>query len=221
MELSETIRHRRSIRKFISKPVPHKILKEILTESSWSPSWGNIQPWKILVITGQPLEDFKKANTSAFLNNDPWETDIPVTKNWPSPYHERYVTLGKNVMGALFVERNNSKGRQEHYCNMFSLFGASALILISVKDDISLPYAMLDVGALVQTICLSAFNKGIGTCILEAAVHYPKLVHNSFSIDDSERLAIGIAMGLTDTNAKVNKFDRERIDIEESVRWIE
>ena len=221
MELSEVIRQRRSIRQFTSEPVPREILNAILSEASWSPSWGNTQPWKIILVTGRKLEDFRKANTLAFLKEKPGQTDIPMTFKWPSPYYERYVALGKEVMGAMSVDRHDAKGRQEHYSNMFSLFGASALMLICIENNISLPYAMLDVGILVQTICLSAFDKGVGTCILEAAVDHPKLVRQLFPIDDNSRIAIGIALGMPDPDAPVNKFQRQRVGIETSVQWVE
>ena len=48
MELKEAIRNRRSIRQFMSKPVPEEMIRELIADSLWAPSWGNTQPWEIV-----------------------------------------------------------------------------------------------------------------------------------------------------------------------------
>ena len=62
MELLEAIRQRRSIRQFSAKSVSEDIIREIIADSLWAPSWGNTQPWKIVVVTGQKMEKFKEKN---------------------------------------------------------------------------------------------------------------------------------------------------------------
>ncbi|HEX7539113.1 MAG TPA: nitroreductase family protein, partial [Syntrophales bacterium] len=65
MELETAIRGRRSIRKFRPDAIPRKLLEELLETARWAPSWGNTQPWEIYVITGAPLEAFRKANVAS------------------------------------------------------------------------------------------------------------------------------------------------------------
>ena len=62
MDIRKVVRERRSIRNFKPDPIPETLIREILDESRWSPSWGNTQPWEYYVLTGDPLEKFKKAN---------------------------------------------------------------------------------------------------------------------------------------------------------------
>ncbi len=62
MEVKEAILSRRSIRSFLKRDIPEELSKEILADSQWSPSWGNTQPWEIMVITGPLLEEFKQKN---------------------------------------------------------------------------------------------------------------------------------------------------------------
>ena len=62
MELREAIRNRRSIRQFLAKSVSEDIIRELITDTLWSPSWGNTQPWEVVVASGQKLEEFKKKN---------------------------------------------------------------------------------------------------------------------------------------------------------------
>ena len=50
MELREIIKNRRSIRKYVDKPIDEKMIKEILYYGSLAPSGKNRQPWRFVVI---------------------------------------------------------------------------------------------------------------------------------------------------------------------------
>jgi nitroreductase len=79
---------------------------------------------------------------------------------------------------------------------------------------------MLDVGLILQTFCLMAHDKGLGTCIMAASVMYPEIARQVLSIPESKRLVMGAALGWPDTEASVNSFKRNRGDLEEFVRWV-
>ncbi len=68
MQLVDSIRQRRSIRQFLPKPVPEKIIRDIISEAVWSPSWGNTQQWEMMVVTGDKLVKLKEENTKALLS---------------------------------------------------------------------------------------------------------------------------------------------------------
>ena len=55
MELHDAIHNRRSIRCFLPKSVPEETIKKILKTCLWVPSWGNTQPWEVVVVTGEAL----------------------------------------------------------------------------------------------------------------------------------------------------------------------
>jgi nitroreductase len=98
MELQQAILSRRSIRKFLQKPVPEELINDIIAESLWAPSWGNTQPWEIIVATGESLEEFKKQNRAALLEGKTPRPDIPTPEVWPDSNKKRYVGLGKAVL---------------------------------------------------------------------------------------------------------------------------
>ena len=50
MELSEAIRTRRSVRKYLDKPVEDEKLNTVLEAVRQSPSWANLQCWKMVVV---------------------------------------------------------------------------------------------------------------------------------------------------------------------------
>ena len=62
MDVDAAIRGRRSIRSYLSKPVPIGVVCEILEAGMWAPSAWNRQPWRFIVLTG----DAKKRFTDSF-----------------------------------------------------------------------------------------------------------------------------------------------------------
>jgi nitroreductase len=51
LTVREAIQQRRSIRKFLDKPVPREMIDEILEAARLAPSGSNRQPWRFLVVT--------------------------------------------------------------------------------------------------------------------------------------------------------------------------
>jgi nitroreductase len=220
MKLQDAIRDRRSIRQFLDKPVAEAIIQDLIAGSLWAPSWGNTQPWEIAVVTGEKLEAFKKKNQEALVSGKQSKTDVPMPQVWPDAYLDRYKELGKSVLSSLSISRDDKEARLKHFARMFGLFDAPALILVTVDKKLSLEYAMLDAGIFLQTFCLLAHDKGLGTCIMAAIVTYPDVVRDLFSISDEKVLVMGAALGWPDPDAAVNSFERQRGALEEFVKWI-
>ena len=220
MELQEAVLGRRSIRQFLPKPVPDELIEDLIAKSIWSPSWGNTQPWEIVVGTGESLAKFKKKNQDAFIEGKTATTDIPMPQVWPDRNKLRYKELGKSVLGALSIAREDQQARIDHLAWMFKLFDAPTVVIFMVDKTLLLEYAMLDVGLILQTFCLLAHDKGLGTCIMAASVMYPEIVREVFSIPETKRLVMGAALGWPDTEAPVNSFKRNRGQLEEFVKWV-
>jgi nitroreductase len=51
MEMFDVIKARKSVRKYLDKPVEKEKLKQILTAAQLAPSWRNGQCWKFVVVT--------------------------------------------------------------------------------------------------------------------------------------------------------------------------
>ncbi len=56
MEVLETIRTRRSVRKFQDRDVPDDLIEKILTAGIWAPSGMNNQPWRFAIIKNKKLK---------------------------------------------------------------------------------------------------------------------------------------------------------------------
>ncbi len=221
MQLKEAIRQRRSIRRFLSKPIPREILAEIISEARWAPSWGNTQPWEIVVAIGEPLARFKKENHQGVVSGKKVTQEISMPDSWPDKLNTRYKNIGKSVLKSLSIPRDDLEGRTRYYTEMFSLFDASGLVLLTLDKSVSLEYAMLDCGLILQNILLLAHEKGLGSCVLAASIIYTDIARKLFSIPDNKQIVIGAAIGWPDIEAPVNNFKRDRADLGDIVTWIE
>ena len=220
MELREAIRSRRSIRQFLNKPVSEDIIRDLIAQSLWAPSWGNTQPWEIVVATGEKLEEFKKRNEEGLLAGKASQTDVPMPQVWPEAYLKRYKDLGKGVFSSLAIAREDKEARLKHFVDMFGLFDAPAVILLTVDKELSLEYAMLDIGIYLQTFCLLAHDRGLGTCIMAAIVSFPDLLRELFIIPENKNIVMGAALGWPDPEAPVNHFERQRGALDDFVKWV-
>jgi nitroreductase len=220
MEIFQAVTTRRSIRRFKPDSVPEPLLREILEAARWSPSWGNTQPWEILVVTGAALDRFQKANRQHLLDGVIPDPDTPMPEVWSEPLKQRYGDLGKRVLTALEIPRGDKEARLRYAGDMFAIFSAPSLLLFCVDKAIPREYAMLDTGAIMQTVCLLAHARGLGSCILAASVRYPALIREIIPIPETKAVIIGVAVGYPDGEAPVNQFARERANLDAFTLWV-
>ena len=220
MTLAEAIKGRRSIRKFRKDEIPGEVLREILEAARWSPSWGNTQPWELYVLTGNALEEFRAANQEKMARGDAFAPEVSMPEVWPDHLKKRYMEIGKMVLTAMGIAREDKEGRNKLYQNMAMLFDAPCLVVACIPKATLVEYAMLDIGLILQTLCLSAYDKGIGSCIMAVSVGYPALLKKIAGIPEDRRIIMGVALGYPDPDYPLNRFDRTRADSSEFVRWV-
>jgi nitroreductase len=68
MNVMEAIQERRSVRRFTEEPVSREDLEKVLEAARWAPSWVNVQPWRVVVVTDP---EKKAALKEALLPKNP------------------------------------------------------------------------------------------------------------------------------------------------------
>ena len=221
MELREVVKGRRSIRKFKPVEVPRSLMEEIMEEARWSPSWGNTQPWEFYVVTGQPLAELKRLNNEKALGGALPAPDVPMPEKWPEAMKGRYGELGRLVLDTLEIPREDKEARYRYYLGMSGLFDAPCLLVACIPKDLQVEYAMLDIGLIVQTVCLLAHDRGLGSCIMAAAVLHPDLLRSIAGIPADRRVVVGVALGYPDDSYPLNHFERPRAKREDFTHWVD
>ena len=79
---------------------------------------------------------------------------------------------------------------------------------------------MLDVGIFIQSLCLAALEKGLGSCIMTHLVLYADVVREELAIPSNKNIVMGVALGYEDKEARINHFRSERETESVLVKWI-
>ncbi|MCL4503386.1 MAG: nitroreductase [Deltaproteobacteria bacterium] len=221
MELSAALKERRSIRAFKTDPVPKKVIEQILEGARWSPSWGNTQPWELVVVQGNKARELTRDLVAAFEQKVPANPDVAMPASFPHVYKERYMACAAGLFGSMGVARDDKVRRMAHMVNMTGGFGAPAIIYVIFNADLAEPYSMFDLGLLSHAICLMAHDLGLGTCIEAQLALYPDIIRRHLGLGSSHKIVVGLALGYPDLDHPANAFRTEREPLETFVRWIE
>ena len=220
MDIVEAIRTRKSIRAFKPDPVPKKVLREILEIASRAPSAMNTQPWEFTVLTGDVLENIRHANAEKFNSGEPPHSEHLIV-GWTSDsvYRRRQVELAKQIFQLMEIPRENKEKRARWVERGFRYFDAPAAIIISVDRSLTEVGPLLDIGAVMQTICLASLDYGLYTCVEDQGGGYPEVLREFAGIPESKRITITIAIGYPDWDFPANKLESAREPVESITTW--
>ena len=222
MEIIDAILQRRSIRAFKDKPIPKETIIEILNIACRAPSAMNTQPWEFIVLAGEMLTNLRSAIVEKLKNGSPIQPDHLVV-TWPDKgiYKDRQVTLAKQLFKAMDIPREDKVKRAWWLERGFRFFDAPAAIIIATDKVLGEAGPLLDLGAVMQNICLAALHFGLGTCIEDQGVLYPEVFREHAGIAENKRLMIAIALGYPDPDFPANHVRSEREAAENLTTWLE
>jgi nitroreductase len=219
MDIVDAIRSRKSIRGYKPDPVPEEVLREILDIAIRAPSGTNAQPWEITVITGEVLDNIKKGNIGMVNFGVTPHSEAPHIR-FEGKYRQRQVDLALDIFKLMDITREDKEQRLQWAQRGHRFFDAPAAIILSMDKSLDeSAMSFLDIGAIMQTICLAALKYGLGTCIEDQGVMFPEVVRKYTGISESKRLMIGIAVGYPDWDFPANKLETTREPVDSIVTW--
>jgi nitroreductase len=216
MNVSEAVATRRSIRRFVDRPVDPEILKRILRKAQRAPSGGNTQPWHAELLTGEPLQQLFAAVAKVIPQGR--KGHAPEYHVYPpelsGAYEQRRFGVGEAMYAALDIARENKTGRLAQFTDNFRAFGAPVLMLVHTPRYMG-PPQWSDIGMWMQTVMLLLREEGLDSCAQEAWAVYSPQVRAIAGIPDDHIFFSGMAIGYRDPDAVVNSFDVARADLDE------
>ncbi|MCV7282091.1 nitroreductase [Mycolicibacterium flavescens] len=220
MNVYDAVASRRAVRGFIDEPVPMDALERVLAAAAWAPSGGNLQPWRIYVVTGEPLERLKKLATDRVAAGDPWdEREFEMyPRDLKSPYAERRSQFGKERYSALGIEREDWEARQRAAIANWECFGAPAVLFCYIDRNLGRPQ-WADVGMYLQTVMLLLRAEGLHSCPQMAWSQVRKTVDDTVNPPEDLMLFCGMSIGYEDPG--VSFIRTGRAPLEETVSFID
>ncbi len=217
---SPTVRHaietRRSVRAFLDEPVPESTVREILSIASRAASGGNLQPWKVSVMTGEVRDRFVQT-VSERMRETPFG-EGPEYAIYPAdledPYRTRRGKVASQMYALVGIERDDDAGRARQMGLNFQFFGAPVGMFISIDRNMG-PPQFADLGIFLQNIMLLARERGLHTCPQEAWSLWGKTIREFTRIPVEELIFCGLSMGYADPEATINRLYTERASVED------
>lgn len=216
MTVEKAVRNRKSARAFTRDAIPLEEIRTILDIARHAPSGGNLQPWKMIVITGEELGAITRLGQAAMATNPRGEADDhPI---YPAqvvePHRSRRYKVGEDMYAILGIAREDKFGRLGQMAQNFSFFGAPCAIFFVIDKNMG-HGQWAHMGMLMQTICLVAEERGIATCMQEAWGMVRKTLAAHFGLADSEMIYCGMAIGYENKAAPVNALRTDRAPLDE------
>ena len=213
--VTDALNTRITVRQFLDKAVPDDVLNTLLTTALRSPSGGNLQPWKIHVMTGDTLANFKKEAVEITLSG---KTEEPTYAAYPSPLWEpqrswRYK-LGEDMYAKLGIPRENKMGRLVWFAQNAKFFEAPVGIIITGDKRLDMPQHM-DIGIFIQSLMLLAREAGLHTAPQGWWRNWTSVCHKYLDIAETDEVLVGMSLGYGDPSANVNNLYADRASLDE------
>jgi nitroreductase len=208
--VSEAIEARRSVRGFLDTPIDPALIRDIAIRAARAASGGNIQPWHIDVIAGEPMVELKAIMATKIMAG---ETETPgydiYPKEFVTPYRDRTFSLGEAMYGHIGIPRADKAARRMWFARNFQFFGAPAALFCTVDRRMG-PPQWSDLGMYLQNVMLLAVEAGLATCPQECWAVYPETIERLLGTPAERMLFCGMAIGYEDTAEPANRLRSER-----------
>ncbi|HEX4181236.1 MAG TPA: nitroreductase [Caulobacteraceae bacterium] len=209
MKVSEAVERRVSVRAFRPDPVPGTMVREIIEAAARSPSGGNLQPWRVFALAGEPLARLKaKAMQKLAAGLETPEYDVYPPDLW-DPFRTRRYLCGEDMYATIDVPRENRGARLAHVARNVEFFGAPVGLFFFLDRKVG-PPQWSDVGMYMQTVMLLAIERGLDTCAQEFWARLPRTVGEFIGLPEDHMLFSGMAMGFRDESAPINSLRTRR-----------
>jgi nitroreductase len=220
MNVSDAIQSRMSCRAFLDTPVPLETIRSMLETAKRAPSGGNLQPWRVHVLTGAPLEEFLALVRQRLRDQPQGEgTEYPVyPPNLKEPYRSRRFKCGEDLYATISVPREDRQRRLAQFARNYELFGAPVLLFFVIDRHMGTDQ-WADVGMFMQSIMLLAREHGLHTCAQEAWATWHRTVAEFIGLPPELMLFCGMAVGFRDEAAPINRLRTDRAALEEFVTF--
>lgn len=165
--VTRNIRNRRSIRRYLKKPVPEEMLNAVLKAANYAPSAHNKQSWRFIVVRGETKE-----NLSRLISNE--------STKFPRKVRVLLRLASQIIKSAPLVVA------------IFNTKELSRELGVTGDREINDFFKLMEiqsVSAAVQNLMLAAFSMGLGTVWLGAVCLIKDVISKALS-QEGELMAV-------------------------------
>ena len=200
MNVTQAMKERRSVRAYLPKAPAPALVQALLTDAAQAASGGNLQPWRVVALTGDALQQL----TDAIVLAPPRDESVPNQSYPPNlwePYRSRRFKNGEDMYKTISIPREDKATRLEQLAKNAQFFGAPVGILVFADERMG--YAQwVDLGIYLQSL--------MATCAQGYWRRFGDTVERVLKAPEPYRVAYGVALGYEDTTAPINTLRADR-----------
>ena len=217
MDVFEIMKQRKSVRKYLDKPVSRTDVEDLIRCAGSPPSAINLQPWEYVVTYGEEkdrlIRRLKKVHAMKNVSCGPG-TSTPLPEKI-ADRSRRALEVMEPQIAKLDVPFNQFI--EEGSC---SFYGAPVVIIV-LMDKVFPKLRYLDVGLSVSYLLLAAEAKGLSTCPIGLITEYGDDIKDVLNIPEEKEVLLAISLGYEDETAPENDFKTDREPLNEILTWYE
>lgn len=218
MNVSEAVESRVSCRGFKKEPVEQGILEDIFSKAQQSPSNCNVQPWKVLVVSGKQKDALKNKLIQNVMQQQKPAPDFNWEIAYKDEHRDRQFGAANALYSAMDIGREEKQKRQMAMLRNWSFFEAPHVAIFTMDKYLDIMGAV-DIGIYAQTLTLLMKEQGISSCMQGALGQFPAPIHEMFELPEGRGILFGMSFGYADEEASVNKARTDRAELGESVTF--
>jgi nitroreductase len=207
---------RRSVRRFLPRPVPRETVERILEVARHAPSSTNTQPWRVYALAGAARDRLCEAAAAAYDAG----TQAPEHRYYPAQWFEPYLgrrrRLGWDLYALLGIGRGDKAAMHAQHRRNFHFFDAPVGLIFTIDRRLERG-SWLDYGMFLQNIMVAARARGLDTCPQASWTDFPQVIARVLELSDSEAVVCGMALGYADAAAAESRLVPEREPLERFV----
>lgn len=212
---NELMTGRRSIRRYLDRPVPRETVEAILRLARSAPSGANLQPGHFHVLTGAPLAALVAGLHEAIDAGAPQAREYSYfPEPMPATLKDRQRAAGYALYQALGIERRDLDGRRRQFRRNYDFFGAPVGVVVTIDRTMG-KGCFMDLGMALMGFLLAAEAQGLGATGIGALANYGPQAHRLMGLPAEQMVVCGLALGWPDPEAPENRFRTARADLPE------
>jgi nitroreductase len=208
--LERLLIERFSCRGYLDRPVDEATIGKILSLAQRTPSWSNVQPWKLVVTRGVATERFRDALYAEAAKGG-GSPDFAPPAAYNGEYQVRRRECGLALYEAVGVARGDRVASAKQGLENFRFFGAPHVAIITSDAALGV-YGAVDCGAYVANFMLAAQSLGVATIAQAALAMQADFIRSYFGLPADRKVVCGISFGYADPKHPANGFRTTRAD---------
>jgi nitroreductase len=218
--VDHAITSRRSIRRFLSTPVPAATVEAILDAAARAPSGTNMQPWRGYVLAGeakQALIDAVQASFDSGTGRHEQEVQY-YPDSFFEPYLSRRRAVGWDLYGLLGIAKGEAAKMKAQHRRNFQFFDAPVRMIFTIDRRLATG-SWLDYGMFLENVMIAARGRGLDTCAQAAWSHFHRAIRPVLGLAEEDTVVCGMALGHADPDAPENGLVTDRVPARSFMRF--